>query len=341
MPEITNITDLLNQLQYVGKNCEEKFLDLKTLKFEIIENDMVLSNDFYKYFFKTDPKNPKDPKVRHALTQFCKICGVPYTFFIKNPEYMKSSLVSCWLPSLKIEKTSVLAKLRKTREEKNYTIRALLPVEHTNISNLEILDAISKEVANSYNIDFVFGENVDDLILHVRFVSKNEFDVCGQRCAVGFSVVCSELGASPLIVETFLYRPDFKTAFLSTYSDESFFSFNYEKIQKTDLQSLFTPLISHLNDETINIKNKIQEAWESTQGRGEITELLRSVKLMKGLSEKFHIMLFQEIEKDDTVKSKWDFINKMSFVAKNFDITQRLKIERAAGKLLGLVFFKS
>jgi hypothetical protein len=254
---------------------------------------------------------------------------------------MRSNLVDCWLPALKVEKTSVLGKIRKTKEEKIYTIRALLPVEHTNISNLEIIEAVSNEVVNSYNIDFVFGDDIDDLVLHVRFISKNEFDVCGQRCAVGFSVICSELGAAPLSVETFLYRPDFKTAFLSTYSDESFFSFNYEKIQKTDLQSLFKPLIVHLNDETVNIKNRIQEAWESSQKKEEIKDLLRSVKLMKGLSEKFHTMLFQEIEKDDTVKTKWDFINKMSFVAKNFDITQRLKIERAAGKLLGLVFFKS
>ena len=52
MPEITNITDLLNQLQYVGKNCEEKFLDLKTLKFEIIENDMVLSMIFINIFLR-------------------------------------------------------------------------------------------------------------------------------------------------------------------------------------------------------------------------------------------------------------------------------------------------
>ncbi len=69
-------------------------------------------------------------------------------------------------------------------------------------------------------------------------------------------------------------------------------------------------------------------------------EILRNLKLNKSLNEKFHTLMFQEIEKDDSVKNLWDFVNKMSILAKDFPVDRRLKIERAAGSLLELIFQK-
>jgi hypothetical protein len=153
-------------------------------------------------------------------------------------------------------------------------------------------------------------------------------------------VICSELGASPLLVETFLHRVASKASFLVTYSTESFFSFEYEKIQKKELQNLFPPLIQHLKTSLSEIKTKIQVAKEVAEKKENIYELLRGLKLNKSLNEKFHTLMFQEIEKDDSVKTRWDFVNKMAILAKDFPVDRRLKIERAAGNLLDLTFQK-
>jgi hypothetical protein len=311
------------------------------LKFEIHENEMKLFNDFHNYYFKNDPKNPRDARIIHAIKQFCGLMGLPYSFFAKNPEYMRRDMVSCWLPSLKPEKSSIMAKLRSTKEKENYIIRAILPVEYTNITNSQVMDAVAREVLDDYRIDFVIGDEKDELVLHVRFISKEEFEVCGEKCSVGFSVVCSELGASPLTVDTLLYRGQSKGSLLASYGGESFFSFEYSKIQKTDLQNLFPPLITHLGEKLTDIKQKIQEAKEHIQKKENIQELLRSLRLVKGLNDKFHTMLFQELEKDDTVKTRWDFVNKMAIIAKDFDVAKRLKIERTAGNLLDLIFRKN
>ena len=336
---MNDIQKLIAKLKSHEEGCEDKFIDFKILKFDIKENEMKLYNDFQVYYFKSDPKNPKDPRITHALTQFCKIMDVPYTFFAKNPEYMKRSIVDCWLPTLTPETASILGKLRKA--DTNYIIRALLPVEHTNITNSQVMEALSQEVLDDFRISFAIGDEKDDLILHVRFISKNEFDICGEKCAVGFSVVCSELGASSLSVDTLLYRSSSEASFLATYSSESFFSFDYNKIQKKDLQSMFPPLMVHLREKLGDIKQKVQVAKETLQVKENSRELLRSLKMVKGLNDKFHTMMFQEIEKDEEVKTKWDFVNKMSIVAKNFPVDKRLKIEREAGKLLGLIFEKN
>ena len=318
------------------------FRSLKTLEFDTKEGEMKLFTPFHTYAFKTDPKNPKDPKVIHAAQQFCKLMGVPYSFFSKNPEYMRKDMVKCWLPTLKPEKSTILMKTRPTADKAVSIIRAILPVEFTNISNSEVIGSIASEVEDQYKVDFSIGDERDDLILHVRFISKNEFDVCGEKCSVGFSVIASELGASPLVVETLLHRCDSKASFLATYSTESFFSFEYEKIQKTDLQNLFFSLIAHLKEKLVDIKTKIQAAKEYQIKKEEAQVLLQQLRLNKSLNEKFHTLLFQEIEKNESgIKTRWDFVNRMSIVAKDFSVDRRLKIERAAGSLLDLFFPKS
>lgn len=340
---MNDIQDLIARLKDLEKGCADQFVDLKLLKFDSVENEMSLFNEFHKYFFKVDPKNPRNPKVIHAIKQFTTLMGVPYSFFAKNPEYMRKNMVSCWLPSLKTEKSSVLGKLRTIKDNQNdYIIRALLPVDYTNITNSQVMEAVATEILDDYKIDFVFGDERDDLILHVRFIAKEEFEICGEKCSMGFSVVCSELGAVPLSVDTLLYRGLSKGSILTSYgSGESFFSFEYSKIQKTDLQNLFPPLITHLREKLVEIKQKIQAAKETVQKKENIQELLRNLRIVKGLNEKFHTMMFQEIEKDESVKTRWDFVNKMAVVAKDFDVTKRLNIERTAGRLLDLVFPKS
>jgi hypothetical protein len=334
------VHDLIARLKDLEQGCEEQLIDLKMLKFDIHENEMKLYNDFHNYYFKNDPKNPRDLRIIHAIKQFCNLMGVPYSFFSKNPEYMRRDMVSCWLPSLKPENSSVLGKFRNTKEKSDYIIRAILPVGYTNITNSQVMEAVALEILDDYKIDFVIGDERDDLILHVRFISKEEFEICGEKCSVGFSVVCSDLGASALTVDTLLYRGTSKASFLASYGGESFFSFDYEKIQRTDLQNLFPPLIIHLRDKLIDIKQKIQAAKEHTQKKENTQDLLRSLRLVKGLNDKFHTMLFQELEKDESVKTRWDFVNKMAIVAKEFDVKKRLIIEKASGNLLDLIFLK-
>jgi hypothetical protein len=104
---------------------------------------------------------------------------------------------------------------------------------------------------------------------------------------------------------------------------------------------MFPPLINHLRDKLTDIKQKIQVAKELILKKENTRDLLHSLRMVKGLNDKFHTMMFQELEKDESVKTRWDFVNKMSIVAKEFDVKRRLKIEHEAGRLLDLLFKKN
>lgn len=328
----------VDKLQKYSETCEDKFLDFQNLQFEAKEGEMKLYSQFRSYFFKNDPEKPKHPKIIHAKKQFCGFMGIPYSFFAKNPEYMKNQMVSCWLPTLKSDKSSVMGKLRKAPTD-DYIIRALLPIEYSNISNAEILQTVSEALDNAYKIDFVIGDERDDLIFHVRMVSKETFMVENEECSLGFSVIVSELGAAPISVDTMLFRCSSKSAMVASYSGESFFAMEYNGMQPKELKVLFPNLVIHLQDSLPEIRDRVQSAKDLIEQKDDVLDLLRSIRLKKGLSDKFHTLLFQEVEKNP-VENRWDLVNRMSTIAKDFDIVNRIKIEKVAGDLIGFNFEK-
>lgn len=331
---------LICRLKEYEQGCENKALDLQILKFESKEGEMRLYNETRSYYFKNDPKNPKDPRITHAAKQFCSLMGVPYPFFAKNPEYMKNQLVSTWLPTLKKDKSVTLAKIRDTKESNKHIIRAILPVEFSNIPNHEIMSMVGEAAGDAFRVEFIIGDGRDDLLLHARFVSKDQFQIGGESCSTGFSIIVSELGAAPISIETLLFRNESKGSMMAAYSGESYFQSNYEGIQPTALRELFPKLISNLTDQLHDLKERIHNAMGKVTQKEDIALILQNLRLRKGLNDKFHTLLFQEIERNP-VENRWDFVNRMAVLAKDFDSEMRVRIEKAAGELIDLLFDKA
>ena len=53
---------LINRLREGQKGCEDKCLDLQTLRFEAKQSEMRLYDEYVTYWFKNDPKNPNDSR---------------------------------------------------------------------------------------------------------------------------------------------------------------------------------------------------------------------------------------------------------------------------------------
>jgi len=330
---------LIQRLKDNVLGCEDKCVNLGMLKFEARDGAMRLFSELTSYYFKTDAKNPRDPKVVHAAKQFCGLMNVPHPFFAKNPDHMKNQIVSTWLPALTPEKAIILAKIRKGKGD-SCLLRAVLPVEFANIPNADIMSMVAEVVGDNFRVEFIIGDAQDDLLLHVRFVSNEIFDVCGESCSVGFSVIVSELGAAPISVETLLFRNGSKASMIATYGGEPFFESNYEGIQPSTLRELFPRLMLQLTDQLSTLKDRIYAAKGKVTKEEDIQALMKKLRLRKGLNEKFHTLLFQEI-KSNPVQNRWEFVNRMAILAKDFPSELRVRIEKAAGELLDLVFEKS
>ena len=137
-----------------------------------------------------------------------------------------------------------------------------------------------------------------------------------------------------------LFREPSKSSFIASYNGESFFENDYEKLQPDDLKDLFPQLIDHMGRKLPEIKDRIQSSKEVTEKYDDLSQLLKDLRLKKGLNERFHRLLLQEIESNSDIRTLWDFSNKVSVVAKEFEVKDRLRIERVAGELIGLQFSK-
>lgn len=111
---------LKNRLELWEGHCRDLFVDLKTATFHADENDMYLEMDTSYYpkrlYFKSSDTDKKDVKVIHAHKQFCKLLGVPHSFFAKNRPTLKENIVRTWKSGQEdAKKTQVTVRIRRVR----------------------------------------------------------------------------------------------------------------------------------------------------------------------------------------------------------------------------------
>ena len=335
------------RLEMWNKSCRDLFLDLRTVTFTATEEEMFLECQDKSYYdkllyFKTDPQKPRDPKILHAQKQFCKFVGIPHSFFMNNRPQLKMEIVKTWQAGLEADdkKGRCIARIR---ESDDYCIvRAMVPEVHALIPNHELITIINGCVIDPQKkdpniLEFSKGDDRDDLQLHARYLFGDKFKVCEDDMSVCFSVVASELGASPLIVEALIHMIDSKTSFIASYGAESFFKSKYEGIQPQQIKDVFPKLIERITQELPEMKNRI----ESLNKEVDPNEEGLLVCSWKGIPSKFKRSLFHEISScADDMDTKLDFARHMSLIAKDFDFIKRLQIERAAGEYLNLMFAK-
>ena len=343
VPEI-DIPTLHKRLQGWTKNCRDLLLDLRVMDFSADDEDMLLTAQEKAYYdrplyFKADPQSPRDPKIILAQKQFCKFLGVPHSFFMKNRPTLKMNIVRTWQSGLNAEenKAQCIARIRETDDHS--IIRAMIPVDVTPLANHELIDIIMQNVGDRFDVEFATGDERDDLVLHVRFLLKDEFTIGDCPVCLGFSLIASELGASPLIVEVLLHDKSSKTSYICTYGADSFFRSKYEGIQQSEVKEVFTKLLSRIHEELEEITVRVvSRSGETIDPRAECVIFNR----INGLNSKFKKAIFHEVsESEESITNPWDFARHACLIAKDYDTVKRLGIERAAGKYLNLVFGKN
>jgi hypothetical protein len=340
-----DVQTLYKRLLQWNKGCRDLFIDLSGIDFGVNDEDMYLDfkdKNFYdkRLYFKVDPEKPKDPTIIHATKQFCKCLNIPYSFFVKNRPSLKANIVRTWqagLEALKEDKYQVLSRIRESDD--SAIIRALLSTKHAIIHNHELINVIINQVKVPYKLEFSFGDEKDDLILHARFLFDEERMLFGKIpvCA-GFSLVCSELGASPLILDTFLHDKTSKTSYIALYGGESFFKTKYDGIQPNEVKEIIPKMVERISQELPLMISTIEECKSNIDPRVEASKVAK----WDGSNDKFRKALYHEVaECSEDMTSTYDFARHISLIAKDSESLKRLEQEKIAGKLLNFFFEKN
>jgi len=331
------------RLEHWNKSCRDVFIDLRTVKFGADDEDMYLDfedKSIYakRIYFKHNPDDPKDSRILHPQKQFCKILGVPHKYFMDSRPSMKKNMVKLHQAAFNADNGEDAQYMARVREsEEHAVLRALLPMNHSLIQNHELLNIVNESAQPEF-IDFVNGDQRDDLIMHARCIFSEEYEVLETPVRVGFSLVASELGASPMTVEVLIYDMLSKVSYIASYGGESFFKSDYKGIQPSDIKDMFPLLLSRVRDEVTEMLNNISYSQKDIRPE----DVAAMVSGWKGLPPKFKKSLFHEAcECGDDMGTILDFARHMSLIAKDYDWKKRIHIEKAAGRLLNLFFAKN
>lgn len=340
-----DMDSLIGRLRLWNEKCRDLFVDLRYVNYRCADEDsfieMQMKGVYDKpLYFKYDPNNMKDPKVVLAMQQFCKLIGIPFNFFFSNRPTLKMNIVKTWQAGLNAaeDKAQCVFKIRES--EGCSMIRALIPVTRSAVPLHEIFQIIKDTLKIPYHMEFVYGDDKDDLVMHARFLFEKEYIIAQDPVCVGFSLIASELDASPLIIDVLLHNKTRKTSCIATYGMQPFFKSKGDGIKTQQIKDLIPKLVERIEKEADEIVHRINERIN------EVADLFieaecATICRYKGFNGPIKKAIYHQVtECSDQIHTPWDFATHVGLVAKDLDSIKRLDIERGIGRYLGLTFGK-
>jgi len=336
-----NLQDVIRRLEAIDENCVDVVIDLRRVKFHSDDEEMYLHDEATneRYMFKASPDKPMDPVRTQAQRQFCKIVGVPFPFFASNRPNVRNQMVGQWLASYapkEGDETLVMLRIREGAPTK--AIRAVLPINYAVLPLHEIVSSLAvfpEEVTIDVDEDACTGMERDCLTTHVRIIYNKELD---GEYTVGVAITASEVGASDLIIDSFLYHAESKTYAVAQYGGQPFAKIQYARVQPTEVQEMLNSIPSRVHEDAVRYLDSLTDSEGSFPGLERSCMLLSKIK---GAPSKLKrsILLEAQDAGDDMGTSK-DFVRHAGRVAKDFDAPNRLKVERVIGSFAGLKYEK-
>lgn len=342
MPIVSDdLKELIRRMSVSAENCMDIPIDMRTLQFTSSEEEMSLRDGKVGeiFYFKFDKEKPNDPCVTHAQRQFCRLIKVPYQFFADNRPVTRNQIVKNWLTANAPEmgdESLILVKVREGGIVK--VVRAIVPLNHVSLYNHEIVSLLTDNVDATTKVDLEWstGDTRDDLVFHARILYGEKID---DSYRVGVSVFSSELGASDLVVDSFLYHEESKTYIVPQFGKESYAKIQYGKVQPSEIKELLSGIPKRIIEDGSRYLSALDAASMSYPGVERACSILSS---RKGLPTKFKRSLYLEAEAaHEDMTTLHDFARHVGLVAKDFDLNSRMKLERAIGAFCGMSFDKT
>lgn len=324
-----------------AEGCEVKTLDMRFLEFLADEEEMSLMDHATgtKHLFKAID-NPKNPAQTHAVRQLCAKVGVPYSFFMDNRPPFRSQVVNSWIKSLAPKEGIEFPFTLFVRESKDLSViravtdpsYAAVPLEKAVLLLSEGYPKPDMEVW----VDLTEGTEKDSLIFHTRIIYNDE--TVGSEYVPGISVVMSDLAAMDMTVDAFLYHPGSQTYLVAQYGGQPMIKFQHYKMQPSDILEVLRKLPARMMEELPRYLDSLKNTELVYPGVDRACVLLSG---KSGLPKKFRRAV--HLEAQDSAEIMQDlpgFLIQAGQVAKNFDSSDRLKIERALGSFAGMSYGK-
>jgi len=270
-----------------------------------------------------------------SARQLCRLTAIPFGIFRKASEPLSQDMVKEFAPAMKDPQVKLAI---KTFGANKKVLRGILSVDYPDIRNSEVLEAI-KDVGEDFIVDSAgWMDQANPSTLRTRVVFPNfGRTVNNEELKLGLGVTCSELNGCDLEANVILFREVCKNGAIASYGNKPYFHFDYKSTWVLDLKDILTAAVGRAGNDLDNFMNRVEEAAATqidiAHARYILTNAVKDGILNKGVAIKALAVLEKE-----GCKTAWDMVNALTAQARGFRDELRIRYERAAGLMLGLMF---
>lgn len=317
------VSDLLYKLEEEATLKRDQLVDFSKLRFNDDGSLSELNGNLQNYKL-TD----------WAASQLCTKIGMPYNYFERCPEELRSMNVNHWLEGASSKE--VLLRLREN-EDAN-TIRSIASSRYTKFDNHEVV-ALVDQFLNKLNKDYeieMWRNDGDNFHLRMTFdhmatdVGKTPF---GQDDIhkVGVHIMNSEVGKSSVRIMPMVYRLVCTNGLMAWRASDDIFSQRHIYINENEMEERVAVAFANalqLGNETIEVLRQSKQVKVSNP-----LELIDKLAKSEKYSKKFveTVKLAYGKENDGSL---FYVVQSLTAAAKELDNDRRIEVEHHASKLL-------
>lgn len=265
----------------------------------------------------------------YGLQRLCAILDIPSSYIRKCLESQKFDLAAYnlnqWLDTLPNNEKTLLLRTTYNR------LYGLLSDRYTIFNNDILLDTIHPYVnEDQYLIKNYF---VAPEIFKARFVSKEKININGDELSYGIDIKNSRVGLSSIEVTLILYRWICSNGLVIGGGQGIWYTKRHVSVTQEIIEQELTVLINKIPEVVQYIKENVEKSMNEQLNSETIQKYIDKFKAENFVTTKMVTQLTENLANVESC-TKWDFVNYITSLAKEYSYDIREKLEEWAGNLL-------
>ena len=271
---------------------------------------------------------------KRGLEALCVACGISFTYIkrcvMADKGWLAAENLNEWIAE-KSNASTNRAFIRVTDDQVHGFLTTKYSAFDSHLVLSELMPILSP--LNEYD---VVGKILTPDIMKLRLVSRNSFDLNGDKLSYGFDIANSGVGLSSLKVTFLIYRFICGNGMLMGGDKGTYYMQRHIGINQATFGEEFKSFMRDIPALTADIKDQISKSMQKTIGKGDVQNFIDQFKVKK-ISSAVDERLESECAAalaGNNIQTVWDFTNIITQMAQDFSYLTREKMEKAAGEIL-------
>lgn len=282
-------------------------------------------------------KNQRYEMTQNSAKQFCRALHLPYGFVKHASEPLAADAVKEFTEQL--DKSE--AKLIFYQQAQHAVLRGLVPPKQTVVRNSTMLKPFVALGDDAQVQHAPWRDKPHEAIVRTRLVwplsSASLANIQKDDLMLGLDIMGSDVGVCPQQLNLLLFRVVCENGAIASFGDRPYFYFDSRSAVVFDFADLVARIAERVVSDIPMFQAQVATAMSTKVVFAQVKEQLGGYVNQHLLPKGAVIRALGLLEKDGC-DTAWDVANAVTSTARGYRDVVRVRLERFAGKMLGLDF---